>query len=83
VFDIGGGELLVILVVALMLFGGRLPDVARSLGRTVSDFKKGLSESTRPLREAGNDVRREMEETGEETRATTRLPRPPSPPAPG
>ena len=82
-FDIGGGELLVILVVALMLFGGRLPDVARSLGRTVSDFKRGLLEGTRPLREAETAMRREIEETGEEAGASTRLPRPPSPPAPG
>lgn len=65
-FDIGSGELLVILVVALMLFGGKLPDVARGLGKTLGDFKKGLTESTRPLREAGADVEREVAEAGKD-----------------
>lgn len=35
-------ELLVILIVALLLFGKRLPDVARSLGKGMVEFKKGL-----------------------------------------
>lgn len=35
-------EVLVILVIALLLFGKRLPEVARSLGKGVVEFKKGL-----------------------------------------
>jgi sec-independent protein translocase protein TatA len=35
-------ELLIIMVIALLLFGKRLPDVARSLGKGVVEFKKGL-----------------------------------------
>lgn len=43
--NIGYGELLVILVVALLLFGAnRIPEVARSLGRSVNAFKSGLKE---------------------------------------
>ena len=37
-----GFELIVIMVVALLLFGKRLPEVARSLGKGVVEFKKGL-----------------------------------------
>ncbi len=37
-------ELLIIVAVALLLFGKRLPDVMRSLGRSVTEFKKGVSE---------------------------------------
>ena len=63
-FDIGSGELLLIAVVALLLFGGRLPDVARNLGKTVADFKRGFAEGTRPIREAGAQIEREIAETG-------------------
>ena len=41
---IGTPELLIILLVALLMFGGRLPDVAKSLGKSVNQFKKGLKE---------------------------------------
>jgi sec-independent protein translocase protein TatA len=39
---LGTPELVVIVLVALLLFGHRLPDVARSAGRAVVEFKKGL-----------------------------------------
>jgi len=65
-FDIGSGEMLVILVLALLLFGGSLPDVARNLGRSVGELKRSFSENTRPFREAQNDVEREVAEIGEE-----------------
>jgi len=37
-----GWELLVVLIIALLLFGKRLPDVARSLGKGIVEFKKGV-----------------------------------------
>jgi len=44
-FGMGIGELLVVLVIVLVLFGaGRLPEVMGSLGKGVQAFKKGLSE---------------------------------------
>ncbi len=63
-FDVGSGEIILIMVVALLLFGKRLPEVARGLGRSVAELKQGLSDSARPLREAQADLRREIEETG-------------------
>ena len=43
--NVGYGELLIILVVGLLLFGAnRIPEVARSLGRSVNAFKSGLKE---------------------------------------
>lgn len=63
-FDIGTGELMVILVAALLLFGGRLPEVARNLGRSVADLKRGFAESAKPLREAREEVEREIERAG-------------------
>ena len=41
--NIGWGELLVILVIALLLFGGRrLPEVGRSLGEAIREFQRAL-----------------------------------------
>ena len=40
----GGYEVWIILVIILLLFGRRIPQVARSLGQGISQFKKGLSE---------------------------------------
>ena len=42
-FGLGYQELLLILVIVLILFGAqRLPDLARSLGSSVKEFKKGV-----------------------------------------
>lgn len=41
-FGIGPIQLLVVLVVMLLLFGNRLPSVARSLGQSLTEFKKGV-----------------------------------------
>ena len=35
-------ELVVIMLIALLLFGRRLPDVMRSVGKSVVEFKKGI-----------------------------------------
>jgi sec-independent protein translocase protein TatA len=44
-FGLGYQELLIILVIVLILFGAnRLPDLARSLGSSVKEFKKGVTE---------------------------------------
>jgi sec-independent protein translocase protein TatA len=42
---IGFGELVVILLVALLLFGAkRLPEIAKSLGESIKEFKKAISD---------------------------------------
>jgi len=43
-FNIGNSELLIILVIALVLFGSRFSDVARLLGKSVNSFKRGLKD---------------------------------------
>lgn len=43
--SIGTGELIIVLVVLLLVFGGaKLPQLARSLGRAQKEFREGLAE---------------------------------------
>ena len=43
--NLGGPELLIILVVVLLLFGAsKLPGLARSIGASTKEFKKGVEE---------------------------------------
>ena len=45
--NIGPGELILILIIALVVLGpGKLPDVASSLGRSVREFRKAATDVT-------------------------------------
>ena len=51
-FGLGLGELLVVMVIGLVLFGNRLPNMARSLGKTLTEFRKevrGPGDDSGPL----------------------------------
>ena len=39
---------LLLIVLVVLFFGGRLPEVARSFGRSINEFKKGLKEGDQP-----------------------------------
>ena len=51
----GGSEWIVILVVAVLIFGRRLPEIARGMGKSITEFKKGVHE-------AQNDVKNSIDE---------------------
>lgn len=55
--NIGPTELIVLLVIVLILFGGKkLPDLARSLGRSMGEFKKGKEEGEKLANEKVKEV---------------------------
>jgi sec-independent protein translocase protein TatA len=46
---LGPTELLIVLVIVLLLFGGkRLPELARGLGKSIVNFKSAVSEESAP-----------------------------------
>jgi sec-independent protein translocase protein TatA len=54
-------QMLIILVIVLLIFGNRLPSAMRSLGRGVTEFKKGLSgEPEEGEEEAKKEIKEEV-----------------------
>ena len=51
--NFGMGEMLIILVVVLLLFGAkRIPEIAGSMGKGISEFKRNLSDAQKQITDA-------------------------------
>ena len=69
-FGIGGGELLLILVVILMLFGSdKIPEIARTLG-------KGMAQLKHATNEIKHEIQKGAEENGLDLKTMTELQNP-------
>jgi sec-independent protein translocase protein TatA len=77
-FNLNPMELLIVLGAGILLFGRRLPEVGRSLGRGIVEFKKGLKGIGDEIDEASNVSDRSQ--SGQQPPAS--LPRPKPPEAP-
>jgi sec-independent protein translocase protein TatA len=63
IFDIGGGELLVILLFVLLFFGSKgIPDVARTMGRTLRQLRDATADVQREIEKGASDVKKGFEE---------------------
>ena len=68
---LGPWEIILILIVALLLFGRRLPEVARSMGQAVVQFKSGLNEVESTVNNAGTKPQIEKPKDTTSTTAST------------
>jgi sec-independent protein translocase protein TatA len=50
--DVGPAELIIIILIVALLFGSKkIPEIARSMGKASSEFKKGIREGQESLAE--------------------------------
>jgi sec-independent protein translocase protein TatA len=60
--NLGAGEIILILLVILLLFGAKkIPELARGLGKGMSEFKKGLKDVEKEIKDAGDDDKKNDE----------------------
>jgi len=61
-------EIIIIAVVALLIFGRRLPEIARNIGKSLTEFKKGINEAKESKDDLENEVNKFKDDIANETR---------------
>src|ERR1700741_1369760 len=62
--NLGGPDLFIILLIVLVLFGAKkLPELARSLGQSMNEFRKAREEFDKELHQAGQDIKSPVQNT--------------------
>ena len=60
---ISGGEIVLVILLALLFFGAKaIPDIAKTLGKGMREFKKATNEIQREINEYSSDLRKEVNE---------------------
>jgi len=62
-FNLGGGEIFVVLMFVLLFFGSkRIPEVARNLGRGIRQFKNAADDIQRDITDSVSDVKKSIDQ---------------------
>ncbi len=69
----GPFELVIILIIAVLLFGRRLPEIARGLGKSLTEFKKGVHEVEETKDDLVSEVTKVKDEVAEEVKGAAGL----------
>jgi len=61
IFNLGGTEIILILAIALLLFGGKkLPELAKGLGQGIREFKQAAGGASVKMRDAMEETTRHL-----------------------
>jgi sec-independent protein translocase protein TatA len=65
-FNLGGGEIFVVLMVILLFFGSkRIPEFARNLGKGMQQFRNATNDIQRDISDSVKDVKKQIEKDPE------------------
>lgn len=63
-FNLGGGEIFVIVLFVLMFFGSkRIPEMMRGMGKGIRMFKDATQDIQRDIEDSVKDVKKDIDET--------------------
>ncbi len=60
-FGLSPPEIMVVAVIAILLFGSKLPDVAKTLGGSYREFRRGLNDMQEQFRQVEREVKRSID----------------------
>jgi len=61
--NLGAGEIILIVLVVLLLFGAKkIPELARGIGKGMSEFKKGIKDVESEIKSAGDESDKKINE---------------------
>jgi len=69
---ISGGEIILVMLIALLFFGSKaIPDIAKTMGKGMREFKKATNEIKRELDDYSSDIKKDINEVSSSVKKET------------